>query len=74
MGSCLPLVLHILTGCCSGINGGLPSIVLTCASIEQMRQLVGKYGVGVTEQDLVSHAQYPAVFKVRRGERRHAFV
>eukprot|EP00752_Nemacystus_decipiens_P003621 g3338.t1 len=30
---------------------------------KEMRQLVGKYGVGVTEQDLVSHAQYPAVFK-----------
>lgn len=30
----------------------------------QMRQLVGQYGVGITEKDLISHAQYPKVFKV----------
>lgn len=29
----------------------------------EMRQLHGKYGLAVTERDLVSHAQYPAVFK-----------
>lgn len=32
-----------------------------------MRQLVGEHGVTVTEQDLISHAQYPAVFKVHTG-------
>ncbi|CAM9777761.1 unnamed protein product, partial [Ectocarpus sp. 4 AP-2014] len=30
---------------------------------KEMRQLVGEHGVAVTEQDLISHAQYPAVFK-----------
>ncbi|CAM9527347.1 unnamed protein product [Ectocarpus sp. 12 AP-2014] len=30
---------------------------------KEMRQLVGEHGVAVTEHDLISHAQYPAVFK-----------
>ena len=39
-------------------------LVYGAHKLMQMRQLHGKHGLSVTERDLVSHAQYPAVFKV----------
>lgn len=46
---------------CPLIVCGVDAVLLS-----QMRQLVGQYGVGITEKDLISHAQYPKVFKVTK--------